>query len=302
MDNEISKKPIYRVDLDTLSLYKNQIDYIDEDTAFFDVKGLQQIDTMKWDMNVIILCCKGRMQLEINGRKRELGKSQVLFCPSRVVTDNYVLSSDLECKIMCLSERLIHFLLGDKMSIWNHAVYIRNMNAIKLPESHVEQLTYYYALIRFKISHPDCNKREDIFQTIVKALLLELCAELEQFDFDSDGSEMSQGKIILNAFLEHLSETKYKKLSVQHYAYDLNITPKYLTLVCKEYTGRSASQWILQYTLDDIRYYLKYTDKSIKEISNLLGFSNLSHFGSYVRKYMGCSPRKLRVKLLVGQE
>ena len=49
-----------------------------------------------------------------------------------------------------------------------------------------------------------------------------------------------------------------------------------------------------QYTVEEIRYYLKHTELSIKEISAHLGFSNMSHFGSYVRKHLGVSPSEFR--------
>jgi transcriptional regulator GlxA family with amidase domain len=50
------------------------------------------------------------------------------------------------------------------------------------------------------------------------------------------------------------------------------------------------------YTVEDIRFYLKNTTLSIKEISAILGFANMSHFGSYVRKHLGVSPSVIRGK------
>ncbi|WP_410554569.1 helix-turn-helix domain-containing protein [Bacteroides caecicola] len=37
-------------------------------------------------------------------------------------------------------------------------------------------------------------------------------------------------------------------------------------------------------------------DKSVKEVANEAGFDNLSFFGKYVRRELGVSPRKYRLK------
>ena len=68
--------------------------------------------------------------------------------------------------------------------------------------------------------------------------------------------------------------------------------------------------WITQYCKEDIRYYLCHTDLTVKEVCTKhylchtdltvkevctkLGFTNLSFFGSYVRKCFGVSPSALK--------
>lgn len=46
--------------------------------------------------------------------------------------------------------------------------------------------------------------------------------------------------------------------------------------------------------LEDIRYYLKQTDYSIKQICDLLGFPNPSFFGKYVKEHFGQTPAYFR--------
>ena len=85
-----------------------------------------------------------------------------------------------------------------------------------------------------------------------------------------------------------------KRRPINEYASELAITPKYLTMLCLKYSNKTASQWIIDYTLEDIRFYLRSSNLSIKEISAKLGFANMSHFGSYVRKHLGMSPSEFR--------
>ena len=104
----------------------------------------------------------------------------------------------------------------------------------------------------------------------------------------------SHGKTLFDKFLSLLASKEIKHQPVDVYASELNITPKYLTMLCTKYSGRPASDWIAQYTKEDIRYNLLYTSLSIKEICTKLGFPNISFFGSYVRRLFGVSPTQLR--------
>lgn len=53
--------------------------------------------------------------------------------------------------------------------------------------------------------------------------------------------------------------------------------------------------------LTDVRYQLKYSQKSIKEIADYLDFPNISFFGKFVRRHVGCSPKEYRRRLQAEQ-
>ena len=91
----------------------------------------------------------------------------------------------------------------------------------------------------------------------------------------------------------HTSE-RMKKRPVYYYADALYITPKYLTVVCKEVSGKTASDWIEEYLAEDISFYLRNTSKSMKEICEILNFPNVSFFGKYVRQHFGMTPTDYR--------
>lgn len=58
-----------------------------------------------------------------------------------------------------------------------------------------------------------------------------------------------------------------------------------------------ASEVINRCIIDDVRLLLHNPDKSVKEISNELGFPNLSFFGKYVKRMLGMSPKAYRKSL-----
>ena len=99
---------------------------------------------------------------------------------------------------------------------------------------------------------------------------------------------------IFQQFLDLVGNSKVKHLPVEHFARELCVTPKYLSTVCKNHSGKTANEWIREYVLEDIRYYLMQTNLSIKQICALLGFPNSSFFGRYVKEHFGVPPSQLR--------
>ena len=75
-------------------------------------------------------------------------------------------------------------------------------------------------------------------------------------------------------FLDLLHANDVKRHTVEAYASELCISPKYLTAVCKKNSGKTANEWITEQVLEDIRYYLRQTDLSIKQICDKLAFRN----------------------------
>ena len=273
------------------------VDYNDGDVAFFDkVKNLSQVNPLKPMTNMISLCTKGSLTVEMNGKPLAVSAGDVLFCPPNMRMDNFLFSEDFECKVLCLSNHIIQRLLRDKIDVWNQAVFVDQINLIHMSEICKEEFSSYYALLISKIHNRDTTVHNEILQAIIRALLLELCLILDQMIKPAPEVKVSQGKLIFNKFLNMLTNNEVKRQPIKDYANILAITPKYLTMLCLKYSNKTASDWIVLYTVEDIRFYLKNTTLSIKEISAILGFANMSHFGSYVRKHLGVSPSVIRGK------
>lgn len=84
---------------------------------------------------------------------------------------------------------------------------------------------------------------------------------------------------------------------VDFYAGKLFITSKYLTEVCKKNSGKTASEWIQNYTTQRLIILLENKSLSFTEIADILNFSSQSFFSRYVRKVLGVSPSDYRLRM-----
>ena len=138
----------------------------------------------------------------------------------------------------------------------------------------------------------EAKYRAEIIKGLISTMLLGMCYCLHrQID---ENVESKQNVSLFNRFLELLQTTEAKHQTVEYYASKLCISAKYLTIISKKNSGKTANEWIQEYKLSAITNYLRTTDWSIKEISNLLGFPNTSFFGKYVKDHLGCSPLEYR--------
>jgi AraC-like DNA-binding protein len=102
-----------------------------------------------------------------------------------------------------------------------------------------------------------------------------------------------QKEQVLN-FFKLLLHNHKKEKTLQFYASKMCLTPKYLSTIIKERTGRTAFSWINEVLISSTKYMLKTTDMTILQISEELNFPNPSFFGRFFKKHTGMTPVQYR--------
>ena len=74
------------------------------------------------------------------------------------------------------------------------------------------------------------------------------------------------------------------------------MTPKYLSLLVKNVSNRTAGEWIDNYVVLEAKALLSSSTLSNQEISDRLNFTNQSFFGKYFKQHVGISPTEYRKK------
>lgn len=277
--------------------------YLDEDILIIDnIKVLANPDPVRLQMNMIASCQKGNLKMEVNGKTVEVGKNDIFVCPPNSVVDIIEFSSDFTCVALCVTNHGMQNILRSHVNVWNRAMYVDKVSVIRMTSEEMLFYAKFTELVRLcldeeHMEHSSWNPyRREIVETLLKTALLALCNAFttEVADIAKNNSSTYD---IFDRFLVMLQQNEVKHKPVDFFAQQLCITPKYLSIVCKRHSNKTAIEWITEYTLADITYYLRSTNKSIKEISGILGFSNTSFFGKYVREHFKMSPLKYRMSL-----
>lgn len=136
-------------------------------------------------------------------------------------------------------------------------------------------------------------------QHLFAAIFCEMMGYLNKEIADSEKAKLSKEGIkqadhILRKFMELLSKDNGMHRSVTYFADALCYTPKHFSKVIKQACGRAPLDLINETAIEHIKYRLKHSDKSIKEIAEEFNFPNQSFFGKYVKGHLGTSPIRYR--------
>ena len=282
-----------------------QIGYSDNDIVVVDsIQQFTEINTAHVAMNAVVICTDGKVQAQMNGKQMELRKNQVAIVPQNVTVTDVMISPDFNLKAMFLTNRILQSFLREKMNIWNDMMYIHRQHVVTMDEDEILFYTYFYDMLTLTITKGKDNPlHTDVIQSLLRSAILAFCgrmklmlsSETSQADAaSSHDNEKMTSKVHFQHFLDLLHSNDVKRHTVEAYASELCISPKYLTAVCKKNSGKTANEWITEHVLEDIRYYLRQTDLSIKQICDKLAFPNPSFFGKYVKDHFGMTPLELR--------
>ncbi len=100
---------------------------------------------------------------------------------------------------------------------------------------------------------------------------------------------------IVYKFKKLVDKQVLKNHEVTYYAKLLNVSPKYLNECVKEVLSVSSKSIIIEQLLMRARHELKFSNKSIKEISFELGFSSPDYFSYFFKTHTGITPSTLRI-------
>ena len=277
--------------------------YLDEDILIIDnIKVLANPDPVRLQMNMIASCQEGSLKMDINGKVIEVSKNDIFVCPPNSVIDVLEVSPDFACVALCVTNRGMQNILRSHVNVWNRAMYVNKVSVIKMTMGEMLFYAKFTDLIRLCLDFKSMEHstwgpyRREIVETLLKTALLALCHAFVE-DAPEGAKASSTTNELFDRFLELLQQNEVKHRPVEYFAQQLCITTKYLSIVCKRHSQKTAIEWITEYTLSDITYYLRSTNRSIKEISAILGFSNTSFFGKYVREHFRMSPLKYRAIL-----
>lgn len=137
--------------------------------------------------------------------------------------------------------------------------------------------------------------RNKIINSLFGAMFHYVMGILQQHSIPTAGSVSNRTDELFNRFLTLLREHCSTERSVEFYASEMGITPKYLSLILKKKSGRNASKLIDEAVVYEAKRLLKYSGLSIQEIATKLNFASQSFFGKYFKQRVGVSPSRYKI-------
>lgn len=249
----------------------------------------------------MILCLEGKFTLDINLDSYEIGSNIMLMIgPNSILRFSKNNQDNVDAYILFMS---IDFLKDINLDIntLNPRNFFERKNApiMELSNEEAAILRRYLDMIHLNTT----NNTDSVYiRNISRCLMASMIYQMMQFaasrkvEQEEDAPKQPQSRRLnyVRDFMSLVQKHHCLERSVGFYANKLFISPKYLSLIIKEVTGRSAAEWIDDYVILEAKNLLRFSGKNIQQVAYELNFSNQSSFGKYFKHLTGMSPTEFQ--------
>ena len=245
---------------------------------------------------LIVICTEGIAQFDYDGQQIRLHKDDLFLYMAHSVVTNFMSSSDFNCRQIWFSRgELWNISKYDEVSL-SDLPYLKRHPIMHLTDDDVKLLDDYFQLLCRRMRDSSPVLYSNIVRSLVSTMMLEMLSMMRRQEPENTVTTGVHRQRLANEFMRLVEQSDGRIRKVDDFANQLNITPKYLSMLLKETMNRRPSEMIHFYTLKAIEHRLRYTDMTMQEIANDLNFANASFFGKYFKEHAGMTPLDFRKK------
>lgn len=275
--------------------HSGKIDFLGEDFVIFD--DLNEIPIYDYpnriEAAVFAICLKGHIRFSLNLKEYSISpQNMVVLLPEQIV-QQHERSDDFEGIFLGVSREFIDDTIPGAQNLLSAFFYVKEHPCTTLTDDELDSLTEYHSILWKKIRMKEHVFRKEVMQSLLLALFYDVCNIFRKHQ-SVDTGKRSRKEELFGLFMRTVMENYKQERSVGFYADKLCVTPKYLSLVSKEVSGKSAGNWIDEYVILEAKALLKSTNMTIQEIADMMNFANQSFFGKYFKHLTGLSPKEYR--------
>ncbi|NDW11566.1 AraC family transcriptional regulator [Bacteroides sp. 214] len=286
---------IYNLETFPICTDERKVNHIDSDFYIFnDLRLMPSYDKpTRIDTTVISICLNGFTRVGINMQEYYITPGTLLISLPDQVLQSIEVSPDYQSVCIAMSREFSDETYARIKIMLPFFFYTKDYPCISLSQRQLERILDYFNLIWKKTNEEHGEFLRDIICNLIVSLYYEI------YDVYNNKRKINiphktRQESLFDYFMRSLSSNFKKERSVNFYAYELCVTPKHLSCVVKEVSGRTAGEWIDNFVINEAKSLLSGSKKNIQEIADDLNFANQSFFGKYFKNCTGVSPKEFR--------
>ena len=247
----------------------------------------------KVDVTTVIICTNGISEGTINLKPyRAEAPYFLVILPDQILEHKYF-SEDFSGLFIVMSKKFTDSLAADVQNRIPLFLSVQDNPVIPLTEEELEAMVSYFQMLKRIVKSQDHFYRMEVIRYLTLAFFYGAGFE---FHPQSQDKKKSNQETLAEKFLSLVQAHHKQERGLDFYANELCLTPKYMSQVVKDTTGKSASDWIDDHVVLEAKALLKSTNMTIQQISDELNFADQSFFGKYFKRIVGVSPREYKGK------
>ncbi len=252
------------------------------------------------DGYMLIYCINGHIRLNVNLNEYDLKDGMAFFnIPGNLLRVNELVNTQgegLHYFCVAMSKSFVNELKIDMNKLFTEGMSLLEHPSVVMDPKEKETAGKYMELLGNLLESDMPYKREAIYSVMssVFYMLSGIWARQASDLRENASVATNRSRMIFDQFLKLVSQNYARHRNVGFYADKLCLTPKYLSKLIKDTSGRSAPEWIDSYVVLEAKNLLKYSNAAIKEIVYTLNFPNQSVFYKFFKARTGQTPSEYR--------
>lgn len=247
---------------------------------------------VKLSFSIAMIIVSGRVRVRINLENFEAGEGDAIIVLQGNIGEFCHMQPDTRIAVIAFADEFLNIQKHIRTALSIQQLIYSNP-VLHLEGKFMEESLDIYRKMKSKLRESDNVFRNEVVQGYIQALLYNTYNyfyKLRQTD-SFHISPGSRNQEIYMCFIQTVQKNYMRERNITFYADVLCISPKYLSQVIKNVTGRLAGEWISDYVILEAKALLKTKRYTVQQICDMLNFANQSFFGKYFKRKTGMSPK-----------
>ena len=251
------------------------------------------------DCYIAAYCVEGSVNCSVNLTDYHLTTGTLLLItPGNIlrISQPDELDRNLRVTLICVSASYISNIGINPSKVLVEAVEVLRDPCIHLSDDEAEML-HKYVNLALDITKTDSQFVKESIGGLVSSVFYQFAGFLANSKRREDMEKpvrTTRQRQMLEQFMKLAINDHAREHLVGYYADKMCVTPKYLSKIVKETSGRSVPDWLSELLILDAKNMLRHTDMTIKEISARLNFPSQSFFFRFFKNHTGQTPTQYR--------
>jgi AraC family transcriptional activator of pobA len=246
---------------------------------------------VKLDAVLCIICIKGHMEGTINLKKfKAMAPCLFIVLADQILQCDYF-SDDFSGLSIIMSKSFLEDAFVDIQVSMPLFRFVVDNPWIRLNQDELKSMIEYFFLLQRTVRR---KENPNLSLTLKHLILGFFYGTGYRFYAVPNEAKKTKKDILVEKFLAIVKENYREQRMIEFYSEKLFLTPKHLSRVIKERSGKSSGEWIEDHVMLEAMALLKSTDNTIQQISDELNFPSQSFFGKYFKRRAGISPKEYR--------
>ena len=255
----------------------------------------------RFDGYLAFFCISGHLNMMINLTEFEVQEDSLFInLPGNIIRVSSLEPNQKDKLHFIVMAMTRDYMSGLKMNI--NKLIERSMFLLKSPcmmlTGEQKQIARGYLKLAGEVLRSSLRYKRECISSLLSSIFYLAGGVMEQRIAEvgnvMDMVSSDRSKVVFDKFINLIYEYHMKERGMAFYADKLCITPKYLSKLVKNATGKSAPDWIDAYVILEAKNMLKYSDLPVKEIVSRLNFPNSSSFHKFFKAKTGMTPVQYR--------